>query len=420
MNITELIYFIIILSLLIELVDKDDDYINKYLNRIKVLRNYFAKFIDFIKFIHDENPLLLDYYDEDDDYYNKQEKLLNDEQNEQKEQKEQNEEKKQEQKKLKEQIEFKEQEDYSKKYLKKYINFTNDYFFTNDELNLKQCKYEELCTKHNLFIDALENEIWENKLKLSKNENIKKSLQKKYENGEMEKIKFDLDNEENYSDEVYDDYEQLETLSMNIENLSKKITEIKNQIKLLKEKSTNELMDEANQYVIDNKLNNFINNYVIEYTPIGNVAMRYNHSKGTFEYFSNRNVPYNYLEVVGRKYVTTFGCKSIFVNMDEEIEKVNELNEKNKQNQQCNKKEEKNKNLKQNFLDKDGNNLIPHRPNQQIIINPINNMNIIVKNSNRYTHEGRFCDFKMNKPINNKEIDKNLKLSFKDFKKLKQ
>lgn len=411
MTITEFVYLVIIYILVVELFDKDDDYINKYLNRINVLRDYYTKFIDFIKFVHNENPLLLDYYDENCDYHDKQNELFNDE-------KEQEQEKKQEQTEPQEQIESQE-ENYSKKYLKKYMNLSNEYFFSTDELNLKQCKYEELCTKHNLFIDLLNDEIWDNNLKLCKNENIKKSLQKKYENKEMEKIKFDSDNEENYGDEVYDDYEQLETLSMNIENLSIKITEIKNQKKLLEEKSTNELMNEANQYVIDNKLNNFINNYVIEYTPIGNVAMRYNHSKGTFEYFSNRTVPYNYLEVIGRKYVVTFRCKKIFINMDEEIEKVNELNEKNKKSQQCKKEEKNDKKLKQHVSFKDVEKSIPSRSNQQTIINPINDINIAIKNSNRYTHEGRFCDFKMNKPISNKELDKNLKLSFKDFKKIK-
>lgn len=418
MTFKDYILLAIILFLYLELHDKNEDYSIKYFNRINVLFEYYNKIIDFIKFIHSENPLLLDYYDEDDDYY----KLLNELYNENHDEEKKHEIKEQTEKQKHQ--EQQEQQDYNKKYLKKYINLTNEYFFTDEELKLKQCKYEELYKKYNDLINFHTDEIIKNEIKICEIKNLISFLEKKYINGEMEKIKNDLDDKENYGEEVYDDYEKLETFLENVCNLSKKNDELLIVLNKNKNKTTEEietmLMEESTKYIIDNKLNNFINNYVIEYTPIGNVIMRYNHSKGTFEYFSNRTIPYNYLEVIGRKYVTTFRCKSIFINMDEEIEKVNELNEKNKKEQQHKKEEKNNKNLKQNFLDKDGNNLVPDRPNQKIIINPINSINIAVKNSNRYTHEGRFCDFKMNKIINNKDIDKNLKLSFKDFKKLKQ
>ena len=45
---------------------------------------------------------------------------------------------------------------------------------------------------------------------------------------------------------------------------------------------------------IDKKVKNFIHNYILENTPMGNIYMRYNKDKGSFEYFSNNTIPYIY------------------------------------------------------------------------------------------------------------------------------
>jgi hypothetical protein len=161
--------------------------------------------------------------------------------------------------------------------------------------------------------------------------------------------------------------------------------------------------------MIENKLNNLINNYVIEYTPLGNVAMRYNNYKQSFEYYSNNTIPYRFLEVIGRKYVITYCCKSIFIDMDDEIQKVSELN-KIELNNIKNKKKTIPRldmfSINKGLFSKE----IPK--NNQSIVNPINNVDISIKKSNRYTWEGRFTDFKIIKT----EKKKNTNISFKEFK----
>jgi hypothetical protein len=59
--------------------------------------------------------------------------------------------------------------------------------------------------------------------------------------------------------------------------------------------------------------------YVMEYTPLGNVLMIYDKERETFKYYSDNTIPYRYLEVVGRKYAKQFGCRRIFVDMEEQL-----------------------------------------------------------------------------------------------------
>jgi hypothetical protein len=61
---------------------------------------------------------------------------------------------------------------------------------------------------------------------------------------------------------------------------------------------------------------------VMEKTPVGNVLMRYNLDRESFEYFSDVSVPYRYLEVVCRKYVLMFDCLELYIDMAEEINRV--------------------------------------------------------------------------------------------------
>ena len=83
-----------------------------------------------------------------------------------------------------------------------------------------------------------------------------------------------------------------------------------------------------------------INNIVIDSTPDGYVAMRYNKTEEGFEYWSDKNIAYKYLETVARKYANSFECKDVYINrrgllrkkmenLHEEI-KQNLENEKNK------------------------------------------------------------------------------------------
>lgn len=54
---------------------------------------------------------------------------------------------------------------------------------------------------------------------------------------------------------------------------------------------------------------------VVEYTPRGNVLMKYNVSDRCFDYYSDFTVPYNWLDVVARKYVWVFKCRPLYRDM---------------------------------------------------------------------------------------------------------
>ena len=70
----------------------------------------------------------------------------------------------------------------------------------------------------------------------------------------------------------------------------------------------------------EDKINSLDNVFIIENTPLGNVIMKYDSYKESFVYYSDYNIPYRYLETCSRKYVLTYNCKSLYVDMKEEIQ----------------------------------------------------------------------------------------------------
>jgi hypothetical protein len=169
-------------------------------------------------------------------------------------------------------------------------------------------------------------------------------------------------------------------------------------------------------------LDNFINNYISDCTPLGEVIMRYNNSKQTFEYFSNNSIPYRYLETVCRKYVTTYWCKPIFIDIEEEL-----MTSNNKSNNELSKSptDDNSENSKKNFAkfkeyNKINNQNIKHIDNRQPQMSSKQNVvkninkNMLKTKINNYTREGRLSDCKFLKHIDKKPT----KLSFADFKRI--
>jgi hypothetical protein len=190
-------------------------------------------------------------------------------------------------------------------------------------------------------------------------------------------------------------------------------------------------------------LDKYIDNYVLEHTPLGNIYMRYNNDKKSFEYFSNNTIPYRYLEPVGRKYVMTYWCKPLFVDIDEELKRaeVRYDEEKKKKEEDDKKREEERKNNPKNILaqlknyNKDTkeqtirpmknrkNNVLP--PQIQANLPDINTnkqteKQLLKENANRYTWEGRLTNFCPLKKIDRKVLDKKLTMSYAEFKKMQQ
>jgi hypothetical protein len=199
---------------------------------------------------------------------------------------------------------------------------------------------------------------------------------------------------------------------------------------------------EARQFVIKERLDSLKNNFVFEKTPLGNVIMYWNNSRESFEYYSDNTIPYRYLETVGRKYVKTFNCRQIYVDMEFELseferkqkEKLKLLEEKKKidlefeqntsfnSNSNLGKKDvfAKFKNYnKESGTGKVNRGVAPPKnsiPNNNNVKKDDEKV-ILKEKSNRYTCEGKIANFNFLKKPDRKIIDKKYSMSFADYKK---
>ena len=191
-----------------------------------------------------------------------------------------------------------------------------------------------------------------------------------------------------------------------------------------------EINQSAHEFMIQHFLSRLKDSYIIENTPIGNVAMRFNNEKQSFEYYSDKNIPYRFLETVARKYVTTFHCKPLYVIMETEIElakqKMKEEKEKGELIKNSNPKQ-KTKDIFANFKNSKSiqTNKMTNKANTKPmpILTPNqtssnNGSEILKENANRYTHLGKFSNFILLKVADKSNYDKNLKLSYRDFIKM--
>jgi hypothetical protein len=327
---------------------------------------------------------------------------------------------------------------YEDKYLADIRKLNKEWVFTNEENNELPNIIESI---YQGYLDS----------RLERSSNIAKEileLQKDIKEDE-DTINFVEDvNEE--GDELIDKNtleERNELRNIEIENLEKEITQIMSEIN--NEESKLELKkqaeEEAKQQIIDRRLNKLINCYVIEKTPNGNVIMIYQKDKESFKYYSDYNIPYRYLEVVGRKYVKLFNCRPIFIDMEEElrlfeekwdkeqeVKKMKEEEEKKKVEEAAknNKPIEVRKNVFAKFksYNKEAGGKInmaaPPKnsiPNKSVTSENKENEKILLKErANRYTYEGKFANFNFLQKIERKVFNKKLALSFADFKKIHQ
>ena len=175
------------------------------------------------------------------------------------------------------------------------------------------------------------------------------------------------------------------------------------------------------------------NSIIMEYTPLGNVVMFYDSKRETFAYYSDSVIPYRYLETIGRKYVITYHCKSLFVNMNEELKTAQEKKEekeKEEKEKEEREKEEKEREKgtgqteqKKNVFAKFKN--YNKDSGKSSVTKPATNNNtmanaLLKENANRYTCDGRFSNFIILKKVDKKLIDKRLTMTFADFKKMQQ
>ena len=374
------------------------------------MKRYYNKFQEILNNVHLYNPTIIHFYESYD-----LESELNSDTDSDTDSK-------------KEEVVKKEEEKYEDKYLRKFKEFSNDFFLTDEEKLQIEKEFQKLKDEQVKSYTQKYNEI-ENKLdKISRiipfeNENALDKENLVVLNSFLEY--FDL------TDEYMEDPENVD-IDEYLESLRSDKNKLQEEYNLLSqnELTNDKLYEKATENIIQKKLDNNINNYIIECTPLGNVFMRYNNDKKSFEYFSNNSIPYRYLEPVGRKYVMTFYCKPIFIDLEEELKKAEERIDNNK-NESKQKQDNQSKFKKYNNQDTLKQQLIPKRKQNNFVLPPqikanLPNVNqqsekqLLKENANRYTWEGRLSTFNPLKKIDKKLVDKKLSLSFSDFKRLQQ
>lgn len=156
------------------------------------------------------------------------------------------------------------------------------------------------------------------------------------------------------------------------------------------------------------KIDSLTNNFIMDLTPIGNVVMCYDSDKESFLYYSDNVVPYRFLEALSRKYVVTFSCKSLYVNMEEQLDDTTpEVAETT-----TIVKPKKTKDIIASLKNPPKPQSHPqqqqhHQPSKKVKVR-----------ANRYSSMGRFSNFKIIKPVEKKLVVENYTMTFSDFKKL--
>lgn len=151
------------------------------------------------------------------------------------------------------------------------------------------------------------------------------------------------------------------------------------------------------------KMESLKNAFTLEYSPVGNIIMYYDSARESFTYYCDNTVPYRYLEPVSRKYAIDFDCKML--HKTEQTRKPEELSANAKETAtEVARKPMKTKDIFAGF--KTGAKQQPTQHN-------------IVKETNRYTAMGRLGNFSILKKVDRCVVDKNFKMTFSDFKKLR-
>jgi hypothetical protein len=269
---------------------------------------------------------------------------------------------------------------------------------------------------------------------------------------EIKLIKYHGDEDYCTCDDDDDDVNLGETKEERIKILVTQLKELRDEKNKLEElfqskkyieESLDKINEESRKFIVDKRLDKLENCYVMEFTPLGNVLMKYNKNKESFIFYSDSTIPYRYLEVVGRKFVKQFNCRPIFVDMEEELKLAEEKwekerKEKEEKEEEDNRKkeeaiknkthvEEKKKNVFAKFKSYNKESGTGHVstaappknsiPNKKLTKTQENENTLLKQKANRYTYEGKIVNFSFIKKVDRKVVDKKFGMSFADFKK---
>ena len=228
-----------------------------------------------------------------------------------------------------------------------------------------------------------------------------------------------------------------------LERLEKERKIVKNSIKY-KDKYFENLNKLQSIELTHDFLNKLQNSIIIENTPKGNIIMFWNNKRESFTYYADSTIPYSILEVVARKYVITYNCKNLYINMGIELELAEKkfLENNEKKNIEPNTEQisetiiDSNKIIPSNVFAKFKNYNKDNNKNVAISLDPskkTNNSNpkntsvntsnkeerFVKERANRYSYEGKICNYSFLQKIDKKIVNKNLKITFSDFKMMK-
>ena len=220
------------------------------------------------------------------------------------------------------------------------------------------------------------------------------------------------------------------------------------------QEATRQFLEESEKkswdIIIGKRIDKLANCFVMDSTPLGNVLMIYNKDRESFSYYSDANIPYRYLEPLARKYVKSFNCRPLYIDMEEELKLIEEKWDREQELKKMKEEEEakrsselsgsginslqkaedsnKKKNvfarLKSYNKDSGGGGKIsmaaPPKnsiPGKSVVPETKENAKILLKErANRYTYEGKFANFSFLKKVERKVFNKKLGLTFAEFK----
>jgi len=287
---------------------------------------------------------------------------------------------------------------YEDKYVDTLQNTLNTIYLSNEDQLSKNEKYEELLSPVKKEIDSIKQEI-----------------------ATCEQDLTDIDDDDFETNKEVSTQKK-QTLNDMIVKLKAKLAGILEQVEL-----------DATQYANGLRLERLATCNLFETTPLGNLIMRYNNKRETFEYYSDCSIPYRYLETACRKYVITYKCRPLYIDMGAELKDYEQklIEKENEQKLQAKEKEkEKDKEVKKksvfakfkSYNTESGTGRVntgaPSKNNIQSTNTNNRNEKVILKeNANRYSYQGKINNFSILIKVDKKLVNKKYKMSFADFKK---
>jgi len=345
---------------------------------------------------------------------------------------------------------------YEDKYLDDVKKMSIEYVFSSQELQLINDKFNEFFNvhkinivneKHNLNQLILEKSIKYISIDDEDSESDSNSNESdSKDSNSNDKDSNDSNSNDNKDDDIINEYYDIQKNEFNKEEKKKaielEIIDLRAKLKEIENMSDDLLLItnaklEARNFVIKERLDGLKNNFIFEKTPLGNVIMYYNNSRESFEYYTDNTIPYRFLETVSRKYVKTFNCKQIYIDMEFELK---EFERKQKEAHDLKLLEDSLKEKIEIVLEKKKDVFTKFKSyNTESGTGKVNRGAAPPKNSipnntmkkkedklvlkdyvNRYTCEGKLANFSFLKKISRKIVDKKYAMSFADFKKMKK